>query len=453
MKTTFAAIVVSLGLVGAAQAQEIEKTDLTIGFIKLTDMAPLAIAQEKGFFAEEGLTVTLTVKANWDEIQSGVLDGSLDAAHMLAGLPIASVLDEDPVDIVAPLSMDLNGNAITVANWIWAEMRPHVPNMADGRPEHPISAAALLPLATIFKEEAVQLDFSMVHRYSNHNYELRYWLAAGGLNPGYYAPDDEAEKPGQILAEVFLAVTPPPELPKALKSDLIFGYAVGEPWNQAAVQGKFGVAVVTDHDVMPFNPEKVLGLRADFVEANPNTTRALLRAMIRAGMWLDADDGANRAEAVEILARPDYVGADAALIGASMTGTFEFEPGDIRPVPEFNVFFDRFATYPYYSDAVWLLTQMRRWGDIPEAQADAWYDETARKVYRPDIYLDAARSLVDDSLATEADFPWDSDGYRAPEAGMIDGVTYDGKAPNAYIDSLVIGLKGQQQVIGGEVKG
>lgn len=453
MRTTISAIVFCLGVSGATQAQEIEKKDLTIGFIKLTDMAPLAIAQEKGFFAEEGLTVTLAVKGNWDEIQAGVLDGSLDAAQMLAGLPIASVLDDDPVDIVAPLSMDLNGNAITVANWIWAEMRPNIPNMADGKPQHPVSAAALLPLSTVFKEEGLHLDFSMVHRYSNHNYELRYWLAAGGISPGYYAPDDESEVPGQILADAYLAVTPPPELPKALQSDLIFGYAVGEPWNQAAVQGKFGVAVVTDHEIMPFNPEKVLGLRADFVAQNPNTTRALLRAMIRAGMWLDADNGANREEAVAILARPEYLGADPALIGASMQGTFEFEPGDVRPVPEFNMFFGHFATYPYYSDAVWLLTQMRRWGDIPEGQTDAWYDETARKVYRPDIYLDAARSLVDDSLAAEADFPWDSDGYRAPEAGMIDGVPYDGKTPNAYIDSLVIGLKGAQKIVGGEITG
>ena len=453
MRTTISAIVFCLGVSGATQAQEIEKKDLTIGFIKLTDMAPLAIAQEKGFFAEEGLNVTLTVKANWNEIQAGVLDGSLDAAQMLAGLPIASVLDDDPVDIVAPLSMDLNGNAITVANWIWAEMRPNIPNMADGKPQHPVSAAALLPLSTVFKEEGLHLDFSMVHRYSNHNYELRYWLAAGGISPGYYAPDDESEVPGQILADAYLAVTPPPELPKALQSDLIFGYAVGEPWNQAAVQGKFGVAVVTDHEIMPFNPEKVLGLRADFVAQNPNTTRALLRAMIRAGMWLDADNGANREEAVAILARPEYLGADPALIGASMQGTFEFEPGDVRPVPEFNMFFGHFATYPYYSDAVWLLTQMRRWGDIPEGQTDAWYDETARKVYRPDIYLDAARSLVDDSLAAEADFPWDSDGYRAPEAGMIDGVPYDGKTPNAYIDSLVIGLKGAQKIVGGEITG
>lgn len=437
-------------LAGALAAEEPEIKNLTIGFIKLTDMAPLAIAQEKGFFADEGLTVTLAVQPNWDAIQAGVLDGSLQAAHMLAPLPISTLLDDGEAEIVTPLSMDLNGNAITVATWVWEKMLPHVPKTADGRPEHPVSAAALLPLFTIFKEEALQLDFSMVHRFSNHNYEVRSWLAAGGLHPGFFSPDNNS---GQIAADVFLSVTPPTKLPAALKADLIFGYSVGEPWNQAAVQGKFGVPVITDHDILPFNPEKVLGMRADFLEQNPNTVRALVRAMIRAGMWLDADNGANRVEAVEILSRPDYLGAEPAILMASMTGSFEFEPGDVRPAPEFNIFFRNYATYPYYSDAVWLLTQMRRWGEISGPQTDEWYHEMARKVYRPDVYLSAARSLVEDGLAAEGDFPWDTDGFRAPEVGTIDGVPYDGRTPNAFIDSLPIGLKGSQRIVGEEIQG
>ena len=191
------------------------------------------------------------------------------------------------------------------------------------------------------------------------------------------------------------------------------------------------------------------------MKENPNTTLAVTRALIRAAMWLDADDNANREEAVQILSRPDYVGADAEVIAASMTGTFEFEPGDVRDIPDFNVFFRYNATYPYYSDAVWYLTQMRRWGQIADQQPDSWYDEVARSVYRPDIYLEAARSLVDDGLADEADFPWDTDGYRAPTpaADIIDGIPYDGRAPNAYLDSLPIGLHGDQRVVGDEVQG
>ena len=138
-----------------------------------------------------------------------------------------------------------------------------------------------------------------------------------------------------------------------------------------------------------------------------------------------------------------------------MTGTFEYEKGDTRDVPDFNVFYRYFATYPYYSDAVWYLTQMRRWGQISEYKPDTWYDEVAKSVYRPDIYLKAAKMLVEEGFVDEADFPWESDGYRepTPAADIIDGIPYDGRTPNAYIDSLPIGLKGNQVVDGNQVVG
>ncbi|OZG69833.1 nitrate ABC transporter substrate-binding protein, partial [Hahella sp. CCB-MM4] len=128
---------------------------------------------------------------------------------------------------------------------------------------------------------------------------------------------------------------------------------------------------------------------------------------------------------------PNYVGADAATISASMTGTFEYEPGDVREVPDFNVFFRHNATYPYYSDAIWYLTQMRRWGQIAEAHDDQWYHDVAASVYRPDLYMEAAQSLIDEGLASAEDFPMGSDGYRAP-ATLMDGIAYDGHTPNAY---------------------
>ena len=136
-----------------------------------------------------------------------------------------------------------------------------------------------------------------------------------------------------------------------------------------------------------------------------------------------------------------------------MTGFFEFEKGDKRDIPDFNVFFRYNATYPFYSDAIWYLTQMRRWGQIPQGQSDSWYDEVARSVYRPDIYLEAARSLVDEGMADAADFPWDSDGYKAPTPAedIIDGIAYDGRTPNAYLSSLTIGLKDGQTVVGDQI--
>ena len=233
-----------------------------------------------------------------------------------------------------------------------------------------------------------------------------------------------------------------------MEAGTIFGYAVGEPWNQQAVFKGIGVPVITDYDMWKNNPEKVFGITKEFAEENPNTTLALTKALIRAAMWLDENDNENRQQAVEILARPEYVGADAEVIGASMTGTFEFEKGDVRKIPDFNVFFRYYATYPYYSDAVWYLTQMRRWGQISEHKPDSWYDEVARSVYLPDVYLEAARLLVEEGFVQESDFPWDTDGYREVTDEFIDGIAYDGRSPNDYIESLTIGLKEKSPLVG-----
>jgi nitrate/nitrite transport system substrate-binding protein len=431
-----------------AETPGIEKPELTLGFIKLTDMAPLAVAREKGFFEDEGLSVTLVAQSNWKVLLDGVVSGELDGAHMLAGQPIAASIGYGTeAALVTPFSMDLNGNAITVSNAVWEEMKAHV-EMADGKPVHPIKADALKPVVEAYADAGTPFNLGMVFPVSTHNYELRYWLAAGGINPGLYSPDDVS---GQIGGEVLISVTPPPQMPATLEAGTILGYSVGEPWNQAAVAKGIGVPVITDYDIWKNNPEKVFGLTAAFVEENPQTTLALTKALIRAAIWLDENDNANRAEAVEILSRPEYVGADEAVIANSMTGTFEFGKGDKRPAPDFNVFFRYNATFPYYSDAVWYLTQMRRWGQIAEAKPDSWYDETAKAVYKPDIYKLAAEALIAEGKATADMFDFDEDGYREPTADFIDGVTYDGKAPNAYIDSLLIGLKGDQMVVGGEV--
>jgi nitrate/nitrite transport system substrate-binding protein len=443
---------VLLSTTAMAQTLDLEKEDLTFGFIKLTDMAPLAVAYENGYFEDEGLFVTLEAQANWKVLLDGVIDGQLDGAHMLAGQPLAATIGYGTqAHIITPFSMDLNGNGITVSNEVWEQMKPNVPLMEDGRPQHPISAAAMAPVVEDYKDQGIPFNMGMVFPVSTHNYELRYWLAAGGLEPGYYSPDDIS---GQIGADVLLSVTPPPQMPATLEAGTIFGYSVGEPWNQAAVFKGIGVPVITDYELWRNNPEKVFGISAEFAEENPNTTIALTKALIRAAIWLDENDNANREEAVEILARSEYVGADAEVIANSMTGTFEYEKGDIREVPDFNVFFRYNATYPFYSDAVWYLTQMRRWGQIAEPQTDEWFFETAQSVYRPDIYLDAARLLVDEGMADEADFPWDSDGFKAPTPSedIIDGIAYDGRTPNAYLESLPIGLKGTQIIVDSEIQ-
>ncbi|MBF7729616.1 CmpA/NrtA family ABC transporter substrate-binding protein [Pseudomonas sp. N040] len=441
IKSLLGGLLLSSLTLSLAQAAEPEKAELKLGFIKLTDMAPLAIAYEKGYFEDEGLYVTLEAQANWKVLLDRVITGELDGAHMLAGQPLGATIGfGTKAEVVTAFSMDLNGNGITVSNAVWDEMKKHVP-MENGKPVHPIKADALKPVIEQYKAKGKPFNLGMVFPVSTHNYELRYWLAAGGINPGYYAPA-KGDITGTLNADVLLSVTPPPQMPSTMEAGTINGYSVGEPWNQQAVFKGIGVPVITDYEIWNNNPEKVLGVSKAWATANPETHKRLVKALIRAGMWLDADNNANRQEAVEILARPEYVGADAKVIANSMTGTFEYEKGDKREVPDFNVFFRHNATYPYYSDAIWYLTQMRRWGQIGEAKPDSWYVDIAKQVYLPAVYQSAANELVAEGKASAADFPpADEQGFRAPSNAFIDGLTYDGRQPNAYINQFKIGLK------------
>ena len=437
------------GLSASALAEigEPEKEELKFGFIKLTDMAPLAIAYEKGYFEDEGLYVTLEAQANWKVLLDGVIDGQLDGAHMLAGQPLAATIGfGTKAHIVTPFSMDLNGNGITVSNAVWEEMKQHVPKQADGKPVHPIKADYLKPVVEKYKAEGTPFKMGMVFPVSTHNYELRYWLAAGGIHPGYYAPQ-KGDITGTLQADALLSVTPPPQMPATLEAGTIYGYCVGEPWNQQAVFKGIGVPVITDYEIWKDNPEKVFGMNKAFTDQYPNTTVRIVKALLRAAKWLDAKDNGNRPEAVKILSQSNYVGADYDVIANSMTGTFEYEKGDKRSVPDFNVFFRYNATYPYYSDAVWYLSQMRRWGQIAEAKDDSWYDQVAKSVYRPDIYKKAAMELIAEGHMTADEFPdfASETGYRAPQSEFIDGVTFDGTKPNDYLKLFSIGLKGDDQ--------
>jgi nitrate/nitrite transport system substrate-binding protein len=439
-----------IGLLSAtstAAPLELEKEDLKFGFIKLTDMAPLAIAYEKRYFEDEGLYVTLEAQANWKVLLDRVIDGALDGAHMLAGQPLGATIGfGTKAEVITAFSMDLNGNGITVSNDIWEQMKPNIPHK-DGKPVHPIKADYLKPVVDKYKSQGKPFKMGMVFPVSTHNYELRYWLAAGGIHPGYYAPKS-GDISGTIKADALLSVTPPPQMPATMEAGTIYGYCVGEPWNQQAVFKGIGVPVITDYEIWKNNPEKVFGVSKKWAEENPNTHLAVVKALIRAAKWLDEDNNKNRPEAVKILAQPNYVGADYKVIANSMTGTFEYEKGDKRDVPDFNVFFRYNATYPYYSDAIWYLTQMRRWGQIADAKPDSWYMDIAKKVYRPDIYSKAAKMLIAEGKMDAKDFPdfASEDGFREPQTQFIDGITYNGKKPNDYLKKFSIGLKGDDVV-------
>ncbi len=441
--------VVATTTVQAAEVGWPEKEDLRFGFIKLTDMVPLAIAYEKGFFEDEGLYVTLEAQANWKVLIDRVIDGELDGAHMLAGQPLgATVGFGTEAHVVTAFTMDLNGNACTVSNEVWEVMKPHLDLDEAGKPVHPNRADALKPVIESFRDRGTAFRMGMVFPVSTHNFELRYWLAAAGIHPGYYAPH-RGDTAGNIDADVLISVTPPPQMPATLEAGTINGYCVGEPWNQQAVFRGIGVPVVTDYDIRNNVAEKVFGVSNEWAEQNPNTHIRVVKALIRAGKWLDENNNANREEAARIISRPNYVGADYEVIANSMTGIFEFEKGDVREAPDFNVFFRYHATYPYYSDAVWYLTQMRRWGQISEEKSDDWYMEMAQKVFLPEVYQQAARALIAEGKMSAEDFPdfETEDGFRSPDhTTFIDGIEFDGRRPNEYLKQFDIGLKGDERL-------
>jgi nitrate/nitrite transport system substrate-binding protein len=420
-----------------AETKAPEKDELKFGFIKLTDCAPVVIAKELGFFEQEDLFVSLEAQANWKILLDRVIAGELDGAHMLAGQPIAATIGVGTkAPLVTALSLDRNGNACTVSNDVWKRMQAADPKLAKAKPEHPVRASALRSVISDLNAGGKPLRLGMVFPVSTHNYELRYWLAADGIHPGFYSKDDST---GTREADVLISVTPPPQMPATLEQGTIQGFCVGEPWNQQALFKGIGVPILTDEEIWKNNPEKVFGVSGDWAKAHPETHVRVIKALIRAGQWLDASSE-NRKKAVEILARAEYVGADAKVIANSMTGFFEFQKGDKRDMPDFNVFFRGFATYPYYSDGVWYLTQMRRWGQIEEGKSDPWYDGTIRKIYLPDVWLEAAQRLVTEGKLKPADIP-ETDGYRPVDNGFIDRIPYDGRKPNAYLRSLAIGYK------------
>lgn len=426
-----------------AEQLDLEKDELKFGFIKLTDCAPIVIAKELGYFRDEGLQVEVKSQPNWKQLLDNVINGELDGAHMLSGQPIAATIGfGTQAHIVTAYTMDLNGNGITVSNDIWEQMQYNDPSLDTETPKHPITADALKPIVDAAKDEGRLLPMGMVFPVSTHNYEIRYWLAAAGIHPGMYTSTDIK---GFTGGDIELSTTPPPQMPATLESGKNVAYCVGEPWNQQAVAKGIGVPVVTNYDIWKNNPEKVFGVTKAWADENPNTHIAVVKALIRAGKWLDATDSKgnliNRKKACRILSKKNYVGADYDVLKNSMTGFFYFQKSDQRAMPDFNVFFKYNATYPWYSDGIWFLTQMRRWGQITEPKPAQWYHDTAKKVYLPSVYMEAAKHLIEEGHLSKSEVPFGTDGYKAPTGDFIDGIVYDGRDPIGYLNSHKIGNK------------
>jgi nitrate/nitrite transport system substrate-binding protein len=417
---------------------ELEKTELKFGFIKLTDMAPLAIALKMGYFKEEGLNVTLEVQQNWTDVLNKVIDDELDGSQMLASQPIAAAVGcGRKAELITPFSMDLNGNAITVSKEVWSKMIDSIPR-EYGKTMHPISARSIANAINYFKKNSKPFKFGIVAQYATHNYQLRYWLAAAGINPGYYDYNSSQGFKGTIGGDIDLEVIAPPKMPGSMQQGDISGYCAGEPWNQEAVELGIGVPVIASRNIWKNHPEKLFVVTKKFMKQYPNTLVAITKALIRAGKWLDNPE--NRKQASNMIAKPEFLGGNKKVIDNSMTGTYEYEKGDVRLTPDFNVFFKYNATYPFYSDGIWYLTQMRRWNQVTESHPDEWYQSKIKEVYKPEIWLEAAKLLLTEGFLEKREIP-ETDGYREASIDFIDNLTYDGRKPVAYLNSLKIGKK------------
>lgn len=404
-----------------------ERTLVSLGFIPLTDCAPLVIAVEKGFFAREGLEVSLSKEPSWANIRDKVALGVLDGAQMLAGIPIAASLGIGAVrtSMITALSLDLNGNAITLSRALCERLRTEMPQQMAQRP---LDAGVLRDAcAACIKDRRRPMTFAVVFPVSTHNYQLRYWLAAGGIDPD---------------RDVRIVVVPPSQMVAHLEAGDIDGYCVGEPWNEMAVARGSGEVVITGYEIWNNGPEKVLGVTRDWAENFPNTHQAMLRALIRAGQW--ADQPGNRMEVARLIARPDYVDADFDVVKMSMAGSYRYsQMAEPVPLADFNVFHRYAAGFPWRSHAIWIMTQMLRWQQLDGARDLA---AAAREIYRPDIYRQAAQAvgvdypLQDYKTEGQNSAPWtlaDASGDIAMGPDLfLDGRIFDPQDTDGYIRSF-----------------
>jgi len=353
----------------------LEKTALKLGFIPLTDCAPLVIAKEKGFFAAEGLAVSLCRETSWANIRDKVATGLLDGGHMLAPMPIAASLNLDGLQtpMLTAISLGLGGNAITISESVYQKLLSIQPELLI----HPLRAAlALKELIVNNRNDGLPpLSFAHVFPFSCHHYLLRYWLSSVGINPE---------------VDVRLLVIPPPLMVSALQSGQIDGFCVGEPWNTQAIAQGIGVALTSTVGIWQNSPEKVLGVTCNWAKLYPNTHQALLRALLNSAQWLETLE--NRQEACALLSQDQYVPVDQNALRTFSQGYFQYHH-DLPPVaqPDFNVFYRYAATFPWLSHAEWIIGQMQRWGHV---HANANISELAANVYRPDLYRQAAHAMA-----------------------------------------------------------
>lgn len=382
--------------VWAAGSDAPEKKTLRVGFIPLTDCAPVVMAAVKKFDEKYGITIIPSKESSWASVRDKLLSGELDAAHVLYGMVYGLQLGVagPQREMAVLMTLNNNGQAITLSNQLKEA------GVTDGASLKKVIAAS--PQGTY--------TFAQTFPSGTHAMWLYYWLANAGIDP---------------FADVRNVVVPPPQMVVNMKIGNMSGYCVGEPWNQRAILDGIGFTAATSQQIWPDHPEKVLGTTSSWVSANGNAARALTAAVLEASRWIDASDE-NRRETAKTIAARAYINTAVETIEGRMLGHYQDGLGktwqDAHAMRFFN---DGAVSYPWLSDGIWFLTQQKRWGLL---KSDPDYLAVARQINRSELYTQAATAVGGISVPTS---PMRS-------STLIDGKVWDGSDPAAYANSFAI---------------
>lgn len=382
--------------VWAAGSDAPEKNTLRVGFIPLTDCAPVVMAAVKKFDEKYGITIIPSKESSWASVRDKLLSGELDAAHVLYGMVYGLQLGVSGPqrEMAVLMTLNNNGQAITLSNQLKAA------GVTDGASLKKVIAAS--PQGTY--------TFAQTFPSGTHAMWLYYWLANAGIDP---------------FADVRNVVVPPPQMVVNMKIGNMSGFCVGEPWNQRAILDGIGFTAATSQQIWPDHPEKVLGTTSAWVSANGNAARALTAAVLEASRWIDASDE-NRRETAKTIAARAYINTAVETIEGRMLGHYEDGLGktwqDAHAMRFFN---DGAVSYPWLSDGIWFLTQQKRWGLL---KSDPDYLAVARQINRSELYKQAATAVGGISVPTS----------QMRSSTLIDGKVWDGSDPAAYANSFAI---------------
>lgn len=377
----------------AAGSDAPEIKEVRLGFIPLTDCAPIVVAAQMGFDQKYGIKIVPSKEASWAGVRDKLVNGELQGAHILYGMMYGVQLGigGQQKDMAVLMSLNNNGQGITLANQLKEKGVTSGPT-----------------LKRLLDNENRDYTFAQTFPTGTHAMWLYYWLATYGINP---------------FKDVKTIVVPPPQMVANMRIGNMDGFCVGEPWNARAIHDKIGFSVATSQDIWTDHPEKVLGCTAEFVTKNPNTARAMLMAVLEACRYIDATE--NRSKVAKLIAGKAYVNAPEAVIEGRFVGKYENGLGKSWQDPNYMKFFnDGSVPFPYLSDGMWFMTQHKRWGLL---KSDPDYLAVAKQVNRIDLYTEAAKAL---GIAVP------KDAMRSSK--LIDGVVWDGKDPKAYANGFKI---------------